>query len=95
MAIRGIAEELIPHYLAELMKVAAQLDVQVRVERLGDAETPIESGLAWVEGKAVMFLDPRLSDLEKVQVIAREISRFPTEELFLKPAIRELLSTVG
>ena len=91
----AISPEIAPHYLEELMRLAAQLDVTVRVERLGDEETPVESGLAWVEGKPTLFIDSRLADIQKVEVAARELSTFPLEGIYLKPAIRKLLEKTG
>ncbi|UCG38576.1 MAG: hypothetical protein JSV00_10480 [bacterium] len=82
---------LAPHYLAELMHLASRLEVQVRVERLGDAEIEVTSGLVWLEGRPIVFLDARLSPREKVLVLARELSSFPLEGIYLKPAIRRLL----
>jgi len=90
-----ISPALAPHYLEELMRLAAQLEVQVRVERLGDEENPVESGLAWVDGKAILFIDSRLPDIQKVEVVAKELSVFPLEGMYIKPAIRELLEEKG
>ena len=87
----AISPEIAPHYLEELMRLAAQLEVRVRVERLGDEENPVESGLAWVDGKAILFIDSRLPDIQKVEVAAKELSVFPLDQLYIKPAIRELL----
>ncbi|MDF1536040.1 MAG: hypothetical protein P1S46_05985 [bacterium] len=87
----SLPPEIAPHYFEELMRLAVQLDVTVRVERLGDEETPVESGLAWIEGKAVLFIDSRLSDIEKVDAAARELSVFPLEGLYIKPAVRKIL----
>jgi hypothetical protein len=86
-----ISPEIAPHFLEELLRLAALLDVTVRVERLGDEETPVESGLAWVEGEATLFIDSRLTDIQKVEVAARELSTFSLEGFYIKPAIRELL----
>jgi hypothetical protein len=91
----AISPEIAPHYLEELMHVAVQLDITVRVERLGDEETPVQSGLAWVEGKPTLFIDSLLTDIQKVEVAARELSTFPLEGLYIKPAIREILERAG
>jgi hypothetical protein len=91
----SISSEIAPHYLEELMRLAAQLEVQVRIERLGDEENPVESGLAWVDGKAILFIDSRLPDIQKVEVAARELSVFPLEGMYIKPAIRKLLEKVA
>ena len=91
----AISPEIAPHFLEELLRLAALLDVTVRVERLGDEETPVESGLAWVEGKPTLFIDSRLTDIQKVEVAARELAAFDLEGVYVKPAIRELLEEKG
>ena len=87
----SISPEIAPHYLEELLRLAAQLEVKVRIERLGDEENPVESGLAWVDGEAILFIDSRLPDIHKVEVAAKELAVFDLDELYIKPAIRELL----
>jgi hypothetical protein len=91
----SISPHLAPHYLEELMRLASQLEVQVRVERLGDEENPVESGLAWVDGNAILFIDSRLPDIQKVEVAAKELAVFPLEGMYVKPAIRKLLEEIG
>ena len=77
--------------LHELLELAYRLDVTVRKERLGDEELPAESGLAWIDGTPVLFLEARLSPAEPVAVLVRELSRFPIEDVYIKPGIRALL----
>ncbi len=86
-----IPVKLAPHYLEELMRLALLLEVEVRLERLGDEEMPAESGMARVEGQAILFIDSRLPDIQKVEVVARELAAFPLEGIYLKPAVRALL----
>ena len=80
--------QIIMHGLLEL---AHRLEIKVRRERLGDEDVPVQSGLAWIDHQPVLFLDSRLSALEAVDILVRELADFPLEDLYIKPGIRALL----
>ena len=75
----------------ELLELAHRLEIKVRRERLGDEDVPVQSGLAWIDHQPVLFLDSRLSALEAVDILVRELADFPLEDLYIKPGIRALL----
>ena len=77
--------------MVELLELAHRLEIKVRRERLGDENEPVQSGLAWVDYKPVLFLDSRLSATEAVDILVRELAGFPLEDLYIKPGIRALL----
>ncbi|TNF47010.1 hypothetical protein EP232_03975 [bacterium] len=79
------------HLLDELLKLASQLDIEVRREHLGDTEAPAESGLVRLRGKGIIFLDKRLAPPEAVEVMASVLARFSLEDVYVKPAVRYLL----
>jgi len=74
----------------ELLELAFRLDVKVRRERLGSEDEPIQSGLAWVDHRPVLFLDSRISPIEAVEILVRELAGFPLEDVYIKPGIRAL-----
>ena len=76
--------------LNELLDLARRLEIRVRRERLGDEDVPVQSGLAWIDNCPVLFLDSRISSAEAVQVLVRELSDFPLEDVYIKPGIRAL-----
>jgi hypothetical protein len=78
--------------LHELLEVARRLEIKVRRERLGDEDVPVQSGLAWIDHKPVLFLDSRISSSEAVDLLIRELAGFPLEDLYIKPGIRALLN---
>ena len=79
--------------LHELLELAFRLDIKVRRERLGDEEVPVQSGLAWVDHQPVLFLDSRISSIEAVDIIVKELAGFPLEDVYIKPGIRALFET--
>ena len=80
--------QLIVH---ELLELAFRLDIKVRKERLGDEDMPVQSGLAWIDHRPVLFLDSRISSIEAVDIIVKELAGFPLEDVYIKPGIRALL----
>ncbi len=83
------------HLLGELLQLAAQLDIEVRREYLGDAEAPAESGLVRLKGKHILFLDRRLTPLEAVEVVVSVLAPFSLDHVYVKPAVRSLLGAQG
>ncbi len=79
------------HLLQELSNLALRLDIHIRREVLGDEETSAKSGLVYLEGEPVIFLDKRLSTSASVEVLVHELAPFPLDGVYLKPAVRELL----
>ena len=79
--------------LHELLELAFRLDIKVRRERLGDDEVPVQSGLAWIDHRPVLFLDSRISSIEAVDIIVKELAGFPLEDVYIKPGIRALFET--
>jgi len=75
----------------ELLELARRLDIKVRRERLGDEDVPVQSGLAWVDHQPVLFLDSRISSIEAVDILVKELAGFPLEDIYIKPGIRALL----
>lgn len=83
------------HLLDELLKLAQRLDVEVRREYLGDVEAPAQSGLVWLKGVPILFLDTRLSSQEASEVAARVLGTFSLDDVYVKPAVRHLLEVHG
>lgn len=76
--------------LQELLDLAHRFEIRVRRERLGDEDVPVQSGLAWVDSCPVLFIDSRISTAEAVEILIRELSGFPLEDVYIKPGIRAL-----
>jgi hypothetical protein len=76
--------------LHELLELAFRLDIKVRKECLGDEDMPVQSGLAWIDHRPVLFLDSRISSIEAVDIIVKELAGFPLEDVYIKPGIRAL-----
>jgi hypothetical protein len=81
-------DEVILNYLEEL---ADKLEILVRDENINIEESSSSGGLCRVEGKHVIILNSKATVKEKIQVMITALSQFDLRDMYVKPAIRELL----
>jgi hypothetical protein len=77
--------------LGYLEDLAVQLGIEIVNERLGGADFSIEGGLCKVRGAYKIFLDPSTPIQNQIEILARSLSSFHTEDIYLLPFIREML----
>ncbi len=77
--------------LEQLEGIAAQLKVEVRYESLADEELTIRSGGCKLLGQHLIIIDPSASTGERARVLARELSQYDLEAIYLPPRIREFI----
>jgi hypothetical protein len=77
--------------LGHLEALAHTLGIQIRYETL-EGETPFQSGgLCRVREKQFIIVNALTTTGEKVQTLARALGRFDLSQIYLKPALRDLL----
>ncbi len=77
--------------LEYLEDLAFRLGIEIIHEKLGEADFSIEGGLCKVKGVHKIFLDPSAPLELQIEILARALCSFQTEELYLLPFIREIL----
>ncbi len=77
--------------LSQLEEVADRLGITIRYETLTLAESSSPGGLCRIEGEYVLILDPQAPLGEKVQVLIKALKGFPIDDIYVKPAIRDLI----
>ena len=76
--------------LNELQELAKKLDVEIVFDHFtGDGART--GGVCKVKGKWRVIIERRVSDGEKVSVLARALCRFDNEAHFVSPGVRALL----
>lgn len=85
--INGMTEDEV---LQALESLARQLDIEVRYEK-GD----FEGGYCAFRNQHLIFMQKNEPIDKKIQVLVRELHRFDLEQIYVLPAIRELLETKG
>jgi hypothetical protein len=81
-------EEVLLYQLEEL---AEKLEISVRDENINVEESSSTGGLCRVEGKYVVLLNSKATMNEKIQVMVKALQQFDLSDIYVKPAIRELL----
>lgn len=77
--------------LRYLEDLAFRLGIEIINEKFGGADFSIEGGLCKVKGTYKIFMDPSTPIPAQIEILARSLSSFQTEEVYLLPFIREIL----
>ncbi|MEQ8202755.1 MAG: hypothetical protein ABRQ31_03105 [Smithellaceae bacterium] len=77
--------------LNQLIELAEKLGISVREENMEMEELFSSGGLCRLERKYILILNSRATLKEKNQVMIKALQQFDLTEIYLKPAIRELL----
>jgi hypothetical protein len=75
----------------ELKDLAEKLDITVSEQNLRMTRTQAKSGLCKVKGRHLFVMDKHQSMHKKIQLLAVCLSQMPHEDVYVVPAIRELL----
>ncbi len=81
-------------YLKSLVDLAEKLSVRVVFQNLQDDEFVIRSGSCSVKGDTVIIIDSRVSQEDQVKTLCRELKKFNIENIFIPPALREILENL-
>jgi len=73
-----------------LEQVAQRLGVTVRYER-----ATFTGGSCTLRGEPLIIVNSKLTLREKVRALAKEVSRLPLEEVFIRPEVRRHLEGLG
>jgi len=74
--------------LQQLESIAAQLEIEVC---LSDEEILIRSGGCKLLGRNLIIIDSRRPTNEQAQILARELSKYDLEDLYILPQVREFI----
>ena len=79
----------------ELEKLAHRLSLPVRYEPIESEETFSSGGLCRIKGKEVIIINSRATPKEKSRALGRALKDFDLSQVYLKPALREFLESLG
>jgi len=77
--------------LEHLEDLAERLGVEIVYQKLGEEEFPVLGGLCKVNGTFKVFIDRSKTEEDQIKILARGLSFFDTEQVYLFPYIREIL----
>ncbi len=78
--------------LSQLEELAERLGILVRDENINiDDDVSSTGGLCMVEGQHVLILNSKTSLQEKIHVAIRALRQFDLSDIYVRPAIRDIL----
>jgi hypothetical protein len=75
----------------ELINLAERLQITISEQNLKASGFKVKSGFCKVRGQNIFVMDKRKSISEKTQILAEHLANTPHEDLYIVPAVRELL----
>ena len=76
----------------ELVDLAEKLQIQVSEQNLRLAGIKVQSGLCKVKGQQIFIMDKHKPHKKKAKILAKCLSGMAHEEIYVVPAVRELLN---
>ncbi len=76
----------------ELKGIADKLGVGVEEHNFRNAGIRVKSGSCIVHGKPIVIIDKHKSIGKKIRILASALSRLPHEDVYIVPAVRELIT---
>ena len=75
----------------ELKDLSEKLEIHVSEQNLGISGIKVKSGLCKIKGKQTFIMDKHKSIPKKIKILAAQLALVPCENVFIVPAVRELL----
>jgi hypothetical protein len=79
----------------ELVNLAEKLEITVSEQNLRKTGVKAKSGLCKVKGKYLFVMDKHKSIHKKIKLLTTHLAIMPHEDIYIIPAVRELLDNKG
>ena len=79
----------------ELKDLAEKLGVTVSEQSFRASGIPVKSGFCLIKGKMHCIIDKNISLYKKTVILAQSLFELPHENLFVVPAVRDLIQKCG
>ena len=83
------------HLYQELKDLAERMQITVSEQNLKATGIKVKSGLCRVKGQNMFIMDKHKSLQKKIDILAEQLAGMPHEDMYLIPAVRELLEKYG
>jgi hypothetical protein len=80
--------------VGHLEALAERLGVDVVYEPLNSDEVNVRGGLCRIRGTYAIFIDVATPPEQRLEILARGLARFDTENMYLPPYVRTILEHV-
>lgn len=77
----------------DLKDLAERMGIDVFEKNLRQVGTRIKSGSCIVKGKHLFIMDKHKPIRDKIEIIAKHLSRTPNEDIYIMPALRKFIDS--
>jgi len=81
--------------LSLLEEVAQKLDIKIRYETVKKEDFIHTGGLCQLQGRYILIINSKASTGEKIRLLASALKRFDLSHIYIRPAVRDLLDSLG
>ncbi len=81
--------------LSQLEELSNSLEITVRYEKIQKESAFFPGGYCKVKGKDLIIINKMASLDDKVEIIARALLLFDLSQIYVLPAVRELIDSYG
>jgi hypothetical protein len=75
----------------ELKDLAERMQITVSEQNLKTSGVKVKSGFCSVKGQNLFIMDKNKSVHKKIRILAAQLATLPHEDLYIIPAVRDLL----
>jgi len=79
----------------ELIDLAERMQITVSEQNLKTVGIKVRSGLCIVKGQKLFIMDKHKSLHKRTKILAAQLALIPHEDMYIIPAVRELLEKYG
>lgn len=79
--------------IKQLEELAERLGIKVRYEQIKKEGGFFPGGLCRVKGENLLILNSKAAPEDKIETLARALASFDLTQIYIRPALRDLLST--
>ena len=81
-----------PEQIYQALKdLSEKLDVRVSEQNFRSSGIPVKSGFCLIKGEMHCIVDKNISLFKKINVLAQSLSGLPHENLYVVPAVRDII----
>ena len=78
--------------LSQLEELTNNLGIEFRYEKIKKESSFFPGGLCTINNKKILIINSQASLEDKIQIFIKSVKDFDLNEVFVKPALRELLT---
>ncbi len=77
--------------LSQLEGLADQLGIQIRYEKIVEEELTSAGGLCRLKGECFIIINSGATTKDKIQALVKALKNFDLNDVYMRPALRELI----